>query len=79
MDEVKSQAGPGDVGRGREDERVDSAGGFLADAELTRRLSPEELGQLEARARARLTDPDYQRRLRRMDRLAESVLEDGQR
>jgi hypothetical protein len=41
-------------------------------------VSREELRQLEARARARMADPEYQRRIEATDALARRIL-DGER
>jgi hypothetical protein len=41
-------------------------------------VSPEAFRQLEARARARMADPEYQRRIEATDALARSIL-DGER
>ena len=42
--------------------------------EESRRLSQEELRQLRERARARLSDPDYQRRVKNSDGFIESLI-----
>jgi|GEM_PF-6883931 len=38
-------------------------------------VSPEQLRQLEARARIRMADPEYQRRIRATDVLARRIME----
>lgn len=75
MDDLASQERPAEPAA-PEGDGVDRADGFLADATITRRLSSQELRELEDRARARLADPAYQRRLRKMDRIAESLIRD---
>ena len=43
-------------------------------AEESRRLSQDELRRLRERARARLSDPEYQRRLKNSDGFIESLI-----
>jgi ribosomal protein S12 methylthiotransferase accessory factor YcaO len=63
----------GGLARAEVVEHADDKGAEDVDDE-SRRLSQEELRQLRERAQARLTDPEYQRRLKSSDGVIESLI-----